>query len=97
MPPDQRAPGGATALLAEIAADLAASGWRRFVLNGNDTAGAVLAQLGVTMLNIGAPAAGLRWLYADCYSFLPKPGGFGGRDLFLDGFAPQIRLNGTAE
>jgi uncharacterized protein YgbK (DUF1537 family) len=89
--------GGASALLAAVAADLAESGWHRFVLNGNDTAGAILARLGVTMLNIGAPAAGLRWLHTDCYSFLPKPGGFGGRDLFLDGFAPQIRLNGTAE
>ncbi|HTJ90676.1 MAG TPA: nucleotide-binding domain containing protein [Acidocella sp.] len=96
-PPDRLAPGGGTALLAEIAADLAEAGWRRFVLNGNDTASAILARLGVTMLNIGASAVGLRWLHADRYSFLPKPGGFGGRDLFLDGFAPQIRLNETAE
>lgn len=95
-PPDRLAPGGG-AVLAAVAAGLAEAGWRRFVLNGNDTAGAVLARLGVTMLNTGAPAAGLRWLHADCYSFLPKPGGFGGRDLFLDEFAPQIRLNGTAE
>jgi uncharacterized protein YgbK (DUF1537 family) len=99
-PPDKLAlasNGGANALLAAVAAELAEAGWHRFVLNGNDTAGAILARLGVTMLNTGAPAAGLRWLHTDCYSFLLKPGGFGGRDLFLDGFAPQIRLNGTAE
>ena len=96
-PPDRLAPGGGTALLASVAAELAEAGCRRFVLNGNDTASAVLARLGITMLNAGAPAAGLRWLHADGYSFLPKPGGFGGRDLFLDGFAPQIRLNETAE
>ena len=96
-PPDRLAPGGGTALLASVAAELAEAGCRRFVLNGNDTASAILARLGITMLNAGAPAAGLRWLHADGYSFLPKPGGFGGRDLFLDGFAPQIRLNETAE
>jgi 3-dehydrotetronate 4-kinase len=104
-PPDRLAPGGGAALvgsggaalLAAIAADLAAAGCHRFVLNGNDTASAVLARLGITLLNTGAPCAGLRWLHADCYSFLPKPGGFGDRDLFLDGFAPQIRLNKTAE
>jgi uncharacterized protein YgbK (DUF1537 family) len=97
VPPDRLAPGvSGTALLAEIAADLAAAGWRRFVLNGNDTASAILARLGVTMLDTGAPAAGLRWLHAKGYSFLPKPGGFGGRDLFLDGFEPHIRLNETA-
>jgi 3-dehydrotetronate 4-kinase len=98
VPPDRLAPGvSGTALLAEVAADLAAAGCRRFVLNGNDTASAVLARLGITMLDTGAPAAGLRWLHAKGYSFLPKPGGFGGRDLFLDGFEPQIRLNETAK
>jgi 3-dehydrotetronate 4-kinase len=97
VPPDRRAPSGATALLAEIAAALAEAGCRRFVLNGNDTAVAILARLGITMLNTGPAGAGLRWLHADGYSFLPKPGGFGGRDLFLDGFAPQIRLNESAE
>jgi uncharacterized protein YgbK (DUF1537 family) len=96
-PPDRLAPGSSTALLAAIAADLAEAGCRHFVLNGNDTASAVLARFGITMLNTGAPTAGLRWLHAGCYSFLPKPGGFGGRDLFLDGFAPQIRLNEAAE
>jgi uncharacterized protein YgbK (DUF1537 family) len=98
VPPDRLAPGvSGTSLLAAIAADLAAAGWRRFVLNGNDTASAVLAHLGITKLETGAPAAGLRWFLADRYSLLPKPGGFGGRDLFLDGFEPQIRLNGAVE
>ena len=53
-PPDRLAPGGGAALsnnggaaplLAAVAAVLAEAGWRRFVLNGNDTAGAILAQL----------------------------------------------------
>ena len=98
VPPDRLAPGGSgTSLLAAVAADLAAAGWRRFVLNGNDTASAVLARLGITRLDTGAPAAGLRWFSADRYSLLPKPGGFGGRDFFLGGFEPQIRLNDAVE
>ncbi len=97
-PPDRLSPNASGAgLLADIAAGLAASGCRRFVLGGNDTASAILAQLGITMLHAGAPAAGLRWLDTAGYSFLPKPGGFGGRDLLLDGFEPQIRLNEAAE
>jgi len=98
VPPDRLAPGASGAgLLAEVAAGLAASGCRRFVLNGNDTASAILARLGVNMLTTGAPAAGLRWLDTAGYSFSPKPGGFGGRDLLLDEFGPQIRLNEAAE
>jgi uncharacterized protein YgbK (DUF1537 family) len=98
VPPDRLAQGvSAITLLAAVAADLAAAGWRRFVLNGNDTAGAILVRLGVTRLATGAQAAGLRWLHTGRYSILPKPGGFGGRDLFLDGFEPQIRLNAAVE
>jgi|GEM_PF-2823691 uncharacterized protein YgbK (DUF1537 family) len=85
------------ALLAEIAAGLAAAGVRRFVVTGNDTASAVLDRLGVTHLTTGAAVVGLRWLGAGDYNFLLKPGGFGGRDLLLDGFEPHIRLNATAE
>ena len=87
----------AAPILAEIAAGLADAGVRRFVLTGNDTASAILDRLNVRTLETGAAAAGLRWLSGGNYHFLLKPGGFGARDLFLDGFEPQIRLNATAE
>jgi uncharacterized protein YgbK (DUF1537 family) len=85
------------AILADIAAGLAAAGVRRFVLTGNDTASAILDRLNVRTLKTGAPTAGLRWLSGANHHFLLKPGGFGGRDLFLDGFEPQIRLNAPVE
>ncbi|GLR66479.1 HPr kinase [Acidocella aquatica] len=87
----------AAAILAEIAAGLATAGVRRFVLTGNDTASAILDRLEVRSLETGAAAAGLRWLSGGNYHFLLKPGGFGGRDLLVDEFEPQIRLNATAE
>jgi 3-dehydrotetronate 4-kinase len=97
-PPDARHPDApAAAILADIAAGLAATGTRRFLITGNDTAAAILARLGVQKLNLGATAGGLCWLNAHRYNFLLKPSGFGGRNLFLDGFEPHIRLNATAE
>jgi uncharacterized protein YgbK (DUF1537 family) len=92
-PPDRLYPDGANGVLGEIAAGLAASGIPKFVLAGNDTAASILHRLGVTRLRTGAAQGQLRWLQGGDYNFLLKPGGFGGRDLFLDDFGPQIRLN----
>jgi len=98
VPPDRVNPGTpATAIMAGIAAGLATQGVKRFVLAGNDTASAILDRLAVQSLIAGAASGGLRWLEDQKYSFLIKPGAFGGRNLFLDGFEPQIRLNAAAE
>jgi uncharacterized protein YgbK (DUF1537 family) len=97
-PPDRLTAGiDAAAVLGEVACGLAAAGWRRFVLAGNDSAASVLAALGVRELSRGAPAGGLRWWHGGGYSFLLKPGGYGGRDLFRDLMEPQIGLNSAAE
>jgi uncharacterized protein YgbK (DUF1537 family) len=97
-PPDQLAKNAPVAgILADIACALAATGVRNFVLTGNDTAAAILGRLGFKNLVAGAAWAGLRWLTAPGYNLLLKPAGFGGRNLFLDGFGPQIRLNEAAE
>lgn len=97
-PPDRSRPDIAvTDIMAEIAAGLAASGIRRFVITGNDTASAIMDRLGADQLVAGAAASGLRWLISGDYNFLLKPGGFGGRNLLADGFEPQIRRNDAAE
>jgi 3-dehydrotetronate 4-kinase len=97
-PPDRLHPQApVAAILADIAAGLADAGIRRFVITGNDTACAILSRLGVKTLTAGASTTGLRWLSGDGYNFLLKPAGFGGRDLFLGGIEPQIRLNAAAE
>jgi len=87
----------AAAALGAVARGLAAAGWRRFVLAGNNSAAAILAALRVTELARGPAAGGLRWWHGGGYSFLLKPGGFGGRDLFRDLMEPQIGLNSAAE
>jgi uncharacterized protein YgbK (DUF1537 family) len=97
-PPDRMRPGAPVGdMLGEIARGLAAAGTTRFVITGNDSAVHVLSALGIHTLTAGASAAGLRWLGAGDYNFLLKPGGFGARDLLLDGFEPQIRRNAAAE
>jgi uncharacterized protein YgbK (DUF1537 family) len=97
-PPDRLTAGAdAAAALGAVARGLAAAGWRRFVLAGNDSAAAIVAALGVTELARGPAAGGLRWWHGGGYSFLLKPGGFGGRDLFRDLMEPQIGLNSAAE
>ena len=97
-PPDRLHPQAPVAeILADIAAGLADAGIRRFVITGNDTASVILSRLGVKTLTAGASIAGLRWLSGAGYNFLLKPAGFGGRDLFLGGIEPQIRLNAAAE
>jgi uncharacterized protein YgbK (DUF1537 family) len=97
-PPDRLTAGvDAASALGAVALGLAAAGWRRFVVAGNDSAAAVLAALGVQELARGVAAGGLRWWHGGGYSFLLKPGGYGGRDLFRDLMEPQIGLNSAAE
>lgn len=97
-PPDRMRPGAPVGdILGEIARGIAAAGATRFVITGNDSAVHVFNALGIQTLTAGASAAGLRWLGAGDYNFLLKPGGFGARDLLLDGFEPQIRRNAAAE
>jgi uncharacterized protein YgbK (DUF1537 family) len=97
-PPDRvHAQAQPAEILADIATGLADAGVRCFVITGNDTASVILSRLGVKTLTAGASAAGLRWLSGAGYNFLLKPAGFGGRDLFLGGIEPQIRLNAAAE
>jgi uncharacterized protein YgbK (DUF1537 family) len=97
-PPDRVAPGAPAAeILGAVAQALASAGIRNFLLNGNDTAAAVLRQLGISELTVGAPFAGLRWLRAQNLNILIKPGGFGSKNLFLYDFEPQSRLNESAE
>jgi uncharacterized protein YgbK (DUF1537 family) len=96
--PDRLAPGiDAAAILGQVAQGLAAAGWRRFIVAGNDSAVAVLTALNITALARGDSWRGLRWWHGGGYSFLLKPGGFGGRDLLSDLMEPQIGLNSAAE
>ncbi len=97
-PPDKiRADFPATEMLAAIARALHGAGIRNFLLNGNDTAAAILREFGLTRLTAGAAFAGLRWLHGQDSRFLIKPGGFGAKNLFLYDFEPQTRLNEPAE
>jgi uncharacterized protein YgbK (DUF1537 family) len=84
-------------LLGAIAQGLVAAGTGRLVIAGSDTAAAIIAALGLTRLTAGAACGELRWLECKNIAILIKPGGIGGRDLFLDHFEPQIRLNAAAE
>jgi uncharacterized protein YgbK (DUF1537 family) len=85
-------------ILADIAAGLAASGQeQKFVLVGAALADAVLSGLGIAALTAGGIAQGLRWFSAKTHNFLIKPEGWGPKNLLVDGFGPQIRLNAAAE
>jgi uncharacterized protein YgbK (DUF1537 family) len=97
-PPDQlRADIPAAETLAEIAAGLAASGTRHFLLAGSDTAAMILHRLGQARLTAGGMQGALRWLHGqDDFAFLIKPGGTGEKNLFLSQIEPQIRLNAAA-
>jgi uncharacterized protein YgbK (DUF1537 family) len=76
--------------LAAIAAGLVESGVRRLVVAGGETAGAVVAQLGVTALRIGPEIApGVPWTASIGMPPLLlalKSGNFGTRDFFLKSF-----------
>jgi 3-dehydrotetronate 4-kinase len=77
--------------LARIADDLVAQGVRRMVVAGGETAGAVVSQLGVRSLLIGAEIdPGVPWTYAEGGAtpllLSLKSGNFGARDFFLKAF-----------
>jgi uncharacterized protein YgbK (DUF1537 family) len=77
--------------LATIADGLFARGVRRLVVAGGETAGAVVSQLGVRSLRIGAEIdPGVPWTYAEGERapllLALKSGNFGARDFFLKAF-----------
>jgi len=77
--------------LAMIADGLFARGVRRLVVAGGETAGAVVSQLGVRSLRIGAEIdPGVPWTYAEGARppvlLALKSGNFGARDFFLKAF-----------
>ncbi|MGA9865779.1 MAG: 3-oxo-tetronate kinase [Acetobacteraceae bacterium] len=78
--------------LAAIAERLVARGVRRLVVAGGETAGAIVARLGVRSLRIGAEIdPGVPWTYAEGGAqpllLALKSGNFGGSDFFRDAFA----------
>ncbi len=98
VPPDKITPGAPAAeMLALIAQGLVAAGITRLVVAGNDTASAVINALGIKNLTTGAAFGPLRWMRGEKISICVKPGGVGGKNLFLHEFEPQIRLNEPAE
>jgi uncharacterized protein YgbK (DUF1537 family) len=77
--------------LAEVARRLADAGFARFLIAGGETSGAVVAALGVTMLEIGPEIApGVPWTRsigtADLALAL-KSGNFGDKDFFLNAWS----------
>jgi uncharacterized protein YgbK (DUF1537 family) len=83
--------------LGDVAAALAEAGETNFVLVGAALADAVLSGLGIAALTAGGIAQGLRWFSTKNHNFLIKPEGAGHKNLLVDGFGPQIRLNAAAE
>jgi uncharacterized protein YgbK (DUF1537 family) len=81
--------------LAAIARGLAASGARRFVIAGGETAGAIVQALGVTGLRIGRQIdPGVPWtvslpgsLGEPAFALALKSGNFGAPDFFLRAFS----------
>jgi uncharacterized protein YgbK (DUF1537 family) len=77
------------AALARVAVAVHAAGVRRFVVAGGETAGAVVAALGVRALHIGAdldpgvPRTRAVGLGGDPLELVLKSGNFGAADLFL--------------
>ena len=74
-------------ILAEVARILQSRGFARFLIAGGETAGAVVAALGVTMLDIGPEIApGVPWtrsIHGPDLALALKSGNFGGPDFFL--------------
>lgn len=78
--------------LAAIAEALVSRGVRRLVVAGGETAGAIVARLGVRSLRIGTEIdPGVPWTYAEGSGppmlLALKSGNFGARDFFLKAFA----------
>ena len=71
-----------------IASILVAKGFRRILIAGGETAGAVVGALGVKVLEIGPEIApGVPWTLAHCdpaIALALKSGNFGGPDFFAD-------------
>ncbi len=77
--------------LASVAEALVARGVRRLLVAGGETSGAVVQQLGVRTLRIGAEIdPGVPWTYAErdgpALHLALKSGNFGGRDFFVKAF-----------
>ena len=74
--------------LAEVAQRLAGAGFARFLIAGGETSGAVVAALGVTMLEIGPEIApGVPWtrsIGTPDLALALKSGNFGDKDFFLN-------------
>lgn len=74
--------------LAEAACRLRDAGFARFVIAGGETSGAVVAALGVTMLDIGPEIApGVPWtrsIAGPDLALALKSGNFGGADFFVE-------------
>jgi 3-dehydrotetronate 4-kinase len=79
--------------LAEVAVGLVARGVGRLVVAGGETSGAVVQELGITALRIGAEIdPGVPWTFAPRpgttgIHLALKSGNFGTRDFFLKAFA----------
>ncbi len=77
--------------LAEVAQRLASAGFKRFVVAGGETSGAVVAALGVTMLQIGPEIApGVPWtrsIGTPDLALALKSGNFGDKDFFLNAWS----------
>src|SRR5690606_4397003 len=74
-------------LFAELAARLVADGWRRFLVAGGETSGAVVQALGVRQLEIGPEIdPGVPWTLgtgaAEPVALALKSGNFGADDFF---------------
>ena len=76
------------AALAQVARLLVDAGFKRFLIAGGETSGAVVAALGVTMLEIGPEiAAGVPWtrsIGSPDLALALKSGNFGDNDFFID-------------
>ncbi len=86
--------------LARIAEGLVAAGVRRLVVAGGETSGAVVRQLGITRLRIGAEIdPGVPWTLAEgsgpTLRLALKSGNFGGRDFFTRAFDPGFHEGGA--
>ena len=74
-------------VLAKVACHLQAAGFARFIIAGGETSGAVVAALGVHMLDIGPQIApGVPWtrsIGGPDLALALKSGNFGGQDFFV--------------
>lgn len=80
------------AMLGSLAVKLRDVGFRRIVVAGGETSGAVVSALGIKSLRIGPPIApGVPWCEADRLALALKSGNFGGETFFADAFKMLAR------